>query len=277
MVSICMALVHNKQPERLAQVRPAIAALAEGVREHHQARLIEVGYQPEIAPHGLGKSMWREFRQGRLEREWSAYLGDRVKTLLPCWLSGFRRARKKAFAAAEARRAWQRVSAVETFITAKHVRAWEMFLDSGADYLVVFEDDATLLPDSVPRFISDVLPLLSGRHPDGLYVDLAGGLALEALKIGKFQIGYDGVRRHYGKAVTNTACAYLIDRTLADYFCAALIRRPDWREIAVDWLLNKLFMRMAHEGRVCSCFHLDPPVFSHGSFSGCYVSWQKGG
>lgn len=169
---------------------------------------------------------------------------------------------------------WQKNSAIEVMVTEKHIRAWGMFLDSGADFLICFEDDTVFKDDSVYR-IKDLLGLLTQRkNDDRIYVDLAGGCKLDELRIDNLELSQDASFKFYSKPVTNTACAYLMGRQLVVDFHSILTRRPWLRLIGIDWMMNSLFIQMENDGMESFCMHTAPTIFKHGTTTGEYVSWQ---
>ena len=161
-------------------------------------------------------------------------------------------------------------------LTDKHIRAWAAFLETGGDFLICFEDDAMFKDDSNQR-VADLLDTLSRKNCDTpIYVDLAGGCELDELKIGNLETGRDASFRFYSKPVTNTACAYLMSRSLVTSFYEIVTRRPWLRLIGADWMINKLLMLMESDGVTCDCMHAEPTIFKHGSATGEYQSMFLG-
>jgi GR25 family glycosyltransferase involved in LPS biosynthesis len=160
-------------------------------------------------------------------------------------------------------------------VTDKHIRAWSAFLESDADYLLCCEDDVIFKEDSVQR-VNDLLEMLIRRQGDApIYIDLAGGCRFDEIKIDALEVGRDASFRFYSKPVTNTACAYLMSRSLVVAFHEILTRKPWLRLIGVDWMMNKLFMLMENDGVACACMHADPTIFKHGTTTGDYVAWER--
>jgi GR25 family glycosyltransferase involved in LPS biosynthesis len=139
---------------------------------------------------------------------------------------------------------WPRNSAIEVTVTEKHIRAWGSFLDSGADFLICFEDDAVFRDDSVPR-IEKLLRLFAQGNLDArIYVDLAGGCKREELRIDDLESSQDAFFKFYSKPVTNTACAYVMSRELVIAFHSVLTRKPWLRLMGIDWMMNSLFIKI---------------------------------
>ncbi|OYU16226.1 MAG: hypothetical protein CFE37_02465 [Alphaproteobacteria bacterium PA4] len=263
-----IALVHNHQPDRNAYLLPRLEALSTAFA----AALTLVAWQPPLVPHKLMMRVYRDWRQYRLQLAWSRYRGFGVRAALGIH-RGFA-GQLAALARDPARRQRLcRISTVETFVTAKHIVAWQAFLDGDASHLLVCEDDLIFHPDSADRLraaLTDAAATPGLRH-----VDLAGGLAPDRLGIDRLVTARDDGRIHYARAVTNTACGYLLSRELAGHFLAILLRRPDLRLLGIDWMLNAMLMQLRRDGIAVTGLHHDPPIFGHGTFSGAYTSWMQ--
>lgn len=274
-VLVCIALIHNNNVQRNAYIRPQLEKISGGLEMYIASEKIEVSFQSEIKPHGTAMAFMRDVMYRKLDREWHRYrllkplnLVRDVVGFLKC--SFIKYAAKRNGIGAQ----WKRNSAIEVTVTEKHVRAWGRFLDTDADFLICFEDDAVFKDDSVQK-INELLDMLSRRNLDTpIYVDLAGGCMLDELKIGNLETGQDACFRFYSKPVTNTACAYLMSRQLVAVFHSTLTRRPWLRLIGIDWMMNGLFIHMANDEVECICMHADPTIFKHGTTTGEYVSWQ---
>lgn len=274
-VLVCIALIHNNNVQRNTYIRPQLEKMSGGLAMHIASEKIEVSFQSEIKPHGTAMAFMRDVMYRKLDREWHRYrllkplnLVRDVVGFLKC--SFIKYAAKRNEMGAQ----WKRNSAIEVTVAEKHVRAWGKFLDTDADFLICFEDDAVFKDDSVQK-INDLLDTLSRKNCDTpIYVDLAGGCELDKLKIDNLETGQDASFRFYSKPVTNTACAYLMSRSLVSTFHATLTRRPWLRLIGIDWMMNSLFIRLANDGLECICMHADPTAFKHGTTTGEYVSWQ---
>ena len=276
-VSVCIALIHNNNVQRNAYIRPQLEKMAGGLEPHIEVSITEVSFQPDVKPHSIAMAFLRDVMYRKLDREWHQYRLLKPLTLVRD-IVGFLKGsiikyivERKSMGAS-----WQKNSAIEVILTEKHIRAWGRFLDSGADFLICFEDDAVFKDDSVQR-IRDLLGLLTQRKLDSRsYVDLAGGCKLDELRIDNLESSQDTSFRFYSKPVTNTACAYFISRPLVSTFHATLTRRPWLRLLGADWMMNSLFVAMANDGMECVCMHAAPTIFKHGSITGEYVSMFLG-
>jgi hypothetical protein len=261
-----ITLVHNHAADRNAYLVPLLTTLA----GETAARFTEVAWQPPVVPHDRWMRLYRDWRNARMAIAWAHYRGRAGKA----WRQQPRVFLRQCFAAlgnAEAELRRRRSSFIETCVTAKHIAAWTSFLESGADHLLVCEDDLVFRPDSNARFAA---ALAAASQAEGLqYVDLAGGFSPPDLGVDRLEAGRDGDRVLYDPAVTNTGCSYLLSRPLANEFMAIVQRRPRLRLIGISGMINTMLMDMRKRGLACTAVHYDPTVFGHGSFTGDYVSW----
>jgi hypothetical protein len=272
--SVYVALVHNNNQVRNNYARSKIESMVASMQPNHQVKQIEVSYQSEIIPHGYGMAIISDFMYQYLGSKWQKYrlLKKRklredynfYKNLFVKYILNHNGVANK----------WRRNRAIEVMLTDKHIRAWLQFLDSEADYLVVFEDDVIFKEDSNLR-INQLSFDLSQTHLNRpLYVDLGGGCSLADLMISSLETRHDENYRYYQKPVTNTTCAYLISRELIKKFNAILTRKPWLRLISIDWMINSLFISMGKDVSSVVCMHADPTIFNHGTKTGEYISWQ---
>ena len=272
--SLSIALIHNNNLLRNSYIRPQLENLMRSMQLHFAASMFEVSFQEQITPHSTSMAFIRDVIYQNLGSKWRKY--RLLKSWeLRNWVNFLRASFVKYIIRSNGRlNQWKRNSAIEVAVTDKHIRAWFQFLDSGADYLIVFEDDAVFKDDSTLR-VKELLNKLSKNHQNkSSYVDLGGGCRLADLMINRLETSKDNSYRYYKKPVTNTACAYLMSRELATAFCTTLTRRPWLRLIGVDWMMNSLFILRGEQVLDCICLHADPTIFKHGTTTGEYVSWQ---
>lgn len=273
--SICLALIHNNNEFRNSYIKPELDNLAGLMGSYFSVQKIEVSYQSEIQPHGAAFAFLRDLIYRRLGRKWEYYRLLTSQSSLRNMASFARGSFIKYFTARKAMaNTWRKNSAIEVIVTAKHIRSWGQFLDSGADFLICFEDDAIFKNDSSCRFIN-LINNISERYFDmPCYIDLGGGCQFSELKIDLLEENRDESYRYYKKPVTNTACAYLMNRQLVVAFYSILTRRPWLRLIGIDWMMNSLFIHMENDGLKCFCMHAEPTIVKHGTTTGEYLSWQ---
>ena len=268
--SVCLALIHNNDALRNQSIQPRLETLRTSLSRNYQARMLEISFQSEIKPHATPMVLLRDAIYQVLDRGWRRY--RLIESgLFPLNVAMARETLKKYFRRDDG---WKRNSSIEMVVTDKHIRVWKSFLDTKADFLICFEDDAVFRDDSVER-VNDLFDTLSRADFNRpIYIDLAGGLTFQELGIDKLETRRDAYFRHFSKPVTNTACVYLMNRRLAAVFYERITRRPWLRLIAIDWMMNKLFMQLTVNGLDCLCMHADPTIFKHGTATGEFVSWQ---
>lgn len=146
---------------------------------------------------------------------------------------------------------------------------------SSNDYLMVLEDDAVFEAGNNP-VLDEALERAAGRPPGTyFYMDLAGGLSHRDLGVVELIGSRSEGMIEFTKPTTNTACAYLIDRPTAAKFLSMLDTKPWYRTLAIDWLLNMIMVDMTRHAERLACWHADPPVLGHGSFTGAFAPWQR--
>lgn len=273
MIKICLALVHNHDKKRIDYIISELRGLKELLEnENFIVELIQVAYQSEITPHGRAMSFFRDVIYQLVGFKWAVYRRQKYSfmlfaaNLIRLLLRGGRYS---------VRSSWRRSSAIEVAVTDKHIRAWSLFLDLNSDFLIVFEDDAVFNTDSKLKFCDLLKKIIQEKSERSIYVDLAGGCKLESLKIDRLLLGKDELFRYYQKPVTNTACSYLINKSLATQFYQVLTRQPWLRLIGVDWMMNALFMNLVCADLDCICMHAEPTIFKHGSTTGEYLPWTR--
>lgn len=171
----------------------------------------------------------------------------------------------------------KRIRQIERAITNKHLKAWEEFRNSPFDFLLVMEADATWT-DSQGTSLVRTIESLSNETP--AYFSISGGLDIEKLRIDKLVSQreiFDGQEvLTFSKPVTNTSCAYIINRPLVDLLLDAASEPSNnqWRKLPIDWFINSLFVHISGQFEDIRCTHFDPPLLIHGSISGTSKSWH---
>lgn len=268
-LKVCLALIHNNDINRYRYIRSELDNLKKGLSRKFDVKIIEVKEQPEIENHSLGMTLKRKVFLWKLNREWVKYkkMGPRnifldlvvlIRRLILTFINRSKESRR---------------SVVDSYVTGKHLRAWEQFWEMEFDFLICFEDDAVFKKDSVKRLKSFFRGLQANKEKVA-YFDLAGGLSPDVLKVENLKYKKTNGRVYYKKPVTNTGCVYMFNRTSVKIFFFYLLKNPMLRLIGADWLLNKLFILSTPKYKYL-CYHANPPVFSHGSATGSYTSWLK--
>jgi hypothetical protein len=156
-------------------------------------------------------------------------------------------------------------------VTAKHVYAWQEFVASPSSALVLLEADATLTPESISR-VTKALTEAATDLPT--YVNLAGGLDRSAIAIENLAAGDLNGMMVFGQPVTNTSCAYVVNRSLAVELLSFVTAAPEVANLGIDWLFNAFFIDETYKGESIRCFHSEPPALLHGSLTGVTRSWH---
>jgi len=265
-IRICIGLIHNDK-KRYKYIRPLLGWLKQSLSDRFDIELIEVGEQPEEVGHPISMAVARKFLLWRLNRDWIRYKRMKPRNILLDLLILARRLILTVINRGEECRR----SAIDSYVTDKHIRIWGQFLETKADFLICFEDDVVFKEDSVSR-LKLFLKGITDYKGEPVYLDLAGGCSPDVLKVTSLEYKKDKNRKYYKKPVTNTACCYMISRPAVKIFFYNLLKSPGLRLISIDWLLNKLFILSIPQHKYL-CYHADPPIFAHGSVSGSYSSW----
>ena len=160
---------------------------------------------------------------------------------------------------------------IELFVSNKHIRAWQLFnINHLSKYALIFEDDVVIKDTSRKRLqnLINKLQNSDSNHSELVYYDLAGGYPLKDLLRLNHLSQNPLVKLDHIK--TNTACAYLLNKTAVSFWLDKL--RSKNNRLSIDHLINSL-------SRNCdlniSCFHYENPIFIHGSFTHHCNSWQE--
>lgn len=260
-----VALIHNNDEKRLALIRPTVAELSTLLG----ASCKEYSWQPDLTDERLSSARRRSNARYALKRH-NKNLGFRSGSGSSVWarlslnlLWRHKRFRKQI-------RTLSRTSDIEQVLTDKHIRAWAEFLDASSDFLIVIEDDAVMSWAGSSKLRQ--LLLRADLAPSGLlYMDLAGGFELSQLADARnFVIRDDGLVWTV-RPITNTTCAYVLNRSMADALLSELLCDPLLRVLGPGWLLNELLQRVYRRSPL-DCIHNEQPVYGHGSFLGIHAS-----
>lgn len=268
-----VALIHNQEPERIAAARRCAELLYEETGLPF-AKPNEIFWQPKtILSLGSLHVFICDVRFCRLLARWSKRLGRKY----PGWfyaLKFFITTRLPDYISTSRLRSRCRRRAIEILLTFKHIQAWEAFLQTDSQYLAVMESDVAMTEGCGKRINDQLLQLLSKLSQSGLpaFFDIAGGCTDEDLGTSALNSYVQNGFKEFDKAITNTTCSYIINKPLAELFVSVLVRRPMWREINSDWLINQLFISLEETGIYALCFHAMPPIFKHGSVEAIYAS-----
>lgn len=265
MTDVLLAAIHNGElPTSPAQ--GLIDAMGDVVT------LFEVSDQPPLRSDVDRQELarWAD-KQWELEARWRRYLGrdSSLRTLKARLGKKFWHVRH-ALNSRRMHETW-RSRQIENFVASKHIIAWRHFLSSTSSVLVVLESDATLLAETR----AELLRFLKGvDRAQPVYINLAGGLESSALGIADLRVAFDHGAWRYERAVSNTSCAYLVTRPMAELLLNHLADNPSDAVLGIDWIFNGVFLANALAVPPIACFHADPPVVGHGSRLGLTQSWH---
>lgn len=271
---MAIAVVHNRDATRNASILPRMNQLATVLEQGGPVMQLQAWAQPEIRPHGVRLALARDFLHVRLQRDWARYREQEVKSSVRALRGLIKNSFRKYLRASKETTRSLRSQAIEAIVTDKHIRLWQQFLDTDLRYLLVFEDDAVFKETSIDCVLDLRERLVHEPLTRPVYIDLAGGCDLTHLGIDHLLVEQTAHFRRYRKPVTNTACVYLVDRTMVKLFVGHLVRQPWLRLISIDWLMNQLFILSNLQENQALCLHADPTIFGHGSTTGHYFSWQ---
>lgn len=272
MPSLFLAAIHNGElaDSPAAEVIDQIATLFPGLRIEEVSQQGEFHAVPDLE----ALSEWSS-RQWALERRWRTYLGRTSRAREVLAVIGKKAWRARSAGSTEFRnRAW-RIRQVEAAVSRKHQEAWTDFLNTDLDLALILESDATWMPESATRF-SGITDFRVTTEP--LYVNLAGGLSPRELSIAHLQPESSSQAPtgfvRYRPPVTNTSCAYLVNRPMAELLLDECNADAASVTLGIDWLVNATFLQAWENGLEIACWHAESPVLTHGSTSGVTKSWH---
>jgi GR25 family glycosyltransferase involved in LPS biosynthesis len=154
--------------------------------------------------------------------------------------------------------------------------AWEQFVTSSSSkWLLVLEDDA-LFTKTGSGGLWDILQEADKWDNDVLsFILTSEGLDLGALRLTDEDFVAVSSHLHATRfPFTNTAAAYLVNRSMATYFVQTLREKPGLAWNTIDFLINNMMLRVflkAGTSKI-SCHHSTEPPFQNASINGGYSS-----
>ena len=225
-------IVHNNEPERLRNIEDTISKL-----ELNKDLFQSIKYSESLSKVSLTKNqlyyrhlklilvrLWMSFRIKRA----SGRKCDRQDFILALRIIGSRRMDSVKASA-------------ELDVTAKHILAWQSFIESNASHLIVLESDAIIENfEQFKLFIEKVRNL-----PANSYVSLTAPFSLDALGIPKSLVRRNSDFVEVQFQFTNTAAGYVLSRNLTEKMLKICGRQDPRKQIAIDWLMNECFLKLA--------------------------------
>ena len=270
---LLLALIHNSEEEM-----PSRRVSDELMSRIAGSNLLEIFEQANFSRRANFSKLFQHLKmQLQIEDSWRLYRGKQSSvSRLKAGINFVRKLLLLLLLSSVRSREW-RIRQIECAVSLKHQNAWKRFQESDANILLVLESDAAWIENESEE-ISGLLDLL--LIPSPTYLNLAGGLNLEKLGIELLTKANEEAPRHntktFSKPVTNTSCAYAINRSLADAFLSHIESLPKQESLGIDWLINAVFLEMTRRRLDVTCIHSFPPILHHGSMVGISSSWHPG-
>lgn len=267
---VLISLVHNNNQDRLSYIKPNLGKLINIAGDKYKVDFLESSYQPSLKGMRFSLFFLKEFIFFILDRKWTKYRKYSQKPFVikfPFFIINL----LKKYLNKQIYCNLKRIYEIEIYLTGKHIRSYLDAIENNYDYLIVFEDDVIFKDDSFEKF-SKFLDILPSFNDNLLYVDIAGGLSLEDLKVDKLNYKNDDLFKYFSKPVTNGTACYLMNRKQFEYAYSIILKNPLLRYLPSDWLLNTIFLKQEKDQIASDCCHFYPNLFSHGSVNGSYQS-----
>lgn len=264
-----VALVHNNEIERLNYLRPNLKQLCDNLKipeplEYSYQSLRELSW-PSLFYRAFVYSLIRGRHETYLDcnHQWKAIyqeLRSHFRSLIKFKNYGL----------------YRKHISIESAVSKKHFYLFSKFVDSKADYLLVFENDAII--ENLNSLVSSLSELTRYVEPRNyVFGILGGGLShfqLHTTNVAQKKIGN---LIYSDKAYTNTAVAYVITRNFATILNQKYQESNSIKQsIPIDWLLNSFFAELSHQGIQSSAIQFEHDPVIHGSRVGLFKSWQLG-
>ena len=254
-----MGIVHNHNLNRLEQIRKTAALVATSFSESEMhASVIEAHYAPDLEGPQTTSDVIALFTTDWVRAIFLARVGRprRVWQLL-----------KRVFVALAilAKRGLRdRELAVKRAIAGKHLHLFENALSTGADFLMVLEDDAVLSEVGAQGFEELIPPTIEHLGANERWYLNLGGESREQLiaNLAPFATpDLPGFVR-LGPAQVDTVCAFIVSRSALQEIWRTVLLRPELRASPPDHLMNYVM-----DQKEISCLHASSSLFIHGSTS----------
>lgn len=162
-------------------------------------------------------------------------------------------------------------NATRRAVTDKHLHLIQAGLHSGADMVLVLEDDAIIPSNSARKLAPLVAKIKSINVDEVLHLNLGGDSEDGLMPF----LRAAGERDEHGfvevkPPQVDTACAYLLTRACATGLFAQIQGNPLLRLVLIDHLFNLVLPRLGARSQ-----HAHPHVITHGSKSDQFRSWRN--
>jgi hypothetical protein len=269
---IGIALIFGGDSERRIASDLAVQGFAKAISAGLDVHITVVSFQPNLQRASLLKSALMALGQSWREIRWGRYL----RRPLGLGVAAFGLIRLAVEHLARSNQLKQQIPAARAN-TGKQIRAWQYALDTDWDFLLVVEDDVVLNDGYVALAgqISAYLQKASLGRP--IFASLADAYSAEQLGIGSLIERREAGLIFFKRPVSNTAAAYLANRSLLSAFLNEINARPSLQRIPVDWMINEMFMTGAWlRKQKIECFHSENGIFVNRSLKGTIRSQIQG-
>lgn len=223
-----------------------------------------------------------------LEKRWRTYVNPDQHRLALSTVMGLRRTYRTWLLAPP----WDRSGVASTKgaamlrrlvnIELAHMGLLRQARDSGADWILIVEDDAQLAnPDAFARSLAELVQHNSGRQPR--YVNISRSFSHERLHLEDHLTPvamWDDSTQVLSSDIplTNTVCAILYRRDFLNDLLPALERIPISPVLPIDWKLNQALLDLVQTGALgpADCWFLDPAPVVQGSMHVSHAAGSAG-
>ena len=280
-VSPLIAVIHSGEADRNAYLMPRLEQLADDLGGKFVAIDTGIRKRPsaiEVARNRWGEDQISQQASGPNPRARSIF--GSIKQLID---RGYQTARSLRH---DLKPAQVEYLAKAYNVLTKHHAAWsKLLLEPDDRVLIVFENDARFKPTSTAD-LTTLLTVLAGDRfsEEFIFCDLAGGMNANSILRGELlqpsawldkvslpatEEASDRYLAKLPKFVTNTVCAYLINKQVA---AAAVSAFGQSGILSPDWFLNQVLFNIDCRTEAIACYHALPPMFEHGSAVGTWRS-----
>jgi hypothetical protein len=262
-IKIC--LLHNNEKDRLNYIRPKIDSLVSEISKKHLVSFDEISEQNE-KDINIFELISRDIFSFKLQRKYKKYIHKNNKLFMYDFLVFIFRLFKQLIFNTKKYRGKRKI---EMIVSEKHVQAYLKSIEYDADFLIIFENDAIFKENSIKK----ILETFDLELNLGAFIDLAGGYSFGELNYQKILSKTENGFLYFSKPVTNTACAYILNKKQIQTLIMYILKYKNIRQQSIDWLLNAVFIRQTQDKIDVQCLHSDPSILNHGSFTGEFNSW----
>lgn len=240
-----------------------MSRLMELLTENTQANQIIYKWQTKRLQYSLVFLIKRLFSQWYLERRWHIQNGSNIK-----FFSSFAYLIFRIFKFI----IWNKELLnnnvnINNMLVHKHFQLWNHFLNTDQDFMIVLEDDVLIKNNfNTKVYMDQILDRINIESDKIIYIDLAGGLTVDQMKIEKQVNIQSEPLMELNIFASRTTCAYLINKKAVSYFVNVLNGNHASLDLyPIDWIINLIGIIMKKNNEEFLCIHTQPPIFTHGS------------